>query len=188
MKIHGVRIYRSGFLNVFRATTAAWHDCIFANDFGVTINANGAVEDPLPGLRRTYGSALLAVDVQRRLVLIRGSEFDRWGAAMAFCEGALLPVLHEATPFETLRRLYWDRTFRLTSDTWPVQMRALLHMWDGVFWQLFTTEESDVDTLVRAHSSDPKVKMFFVDLDREYPDPSNAELMAANLPGITGDA
>ena len=109
------------------------------------------------------------------------------GRSHILLRGALLPVLHEATPFENLRRLYWDLTFRLTSDTWPVQMRALLHMWDGVFWQLFTTEESDVDTLVRAHSSDPKVKMFFVHLDREYPDPSNAELKAANLPGITDD-
>ena len=76
----------------------------------------------------------------------------------------------------------------MTSHTWPIEMRALLHMWDGVFWQLFTTEESDVDTLRRAHGGDPRLKMFFVDLDREYPDPSNAELEPANLPRKTGDA
>jgi hypothetical protein len=54
-------------------------------------------------------------------------------------------------------------------------------MWDDVYWQLFTTERLDVDALLRVHTSDPKLKMYFVDFDQEYPDPSNQELQVATL-------
>jgi len=54
-------------------------------------------------------------------------------------------------------------------------------MWDDIYWQLFTTEYSDVEMLIRSHDGDPRLKMYFVDIDREYPDPSNEELRPATL-------
>jgi hypothetical protein len=54
-------------------------------------------------------------------------------------------------------------------------------MWDDIYWQLFTTERSDLDALMRAHTGDPKLEMYFVDLDREYPDPSNQQLQLATV-------
>jgi len=60
-------------------------------------------------------------------------------------------------------------------------MRALLHMWDDIYWQLFTTERSDLDFLIRAHAGDTRLKMYYVDFDREFPDPSNLELKVAAL-------
>jgi hypothetical protein len=53
-------------------------------------------------------------------------------------------------------------------------------MWDDIYWQLFTTDPADLDILIQAHTSDPKLKMYFVDLDREFPDPSNEELQPAS--------
>jgi len=29
-------------------------------------------------------------------------------------------------------------------------MRAVLQMWDDIYWQLFTTEYSDIEILIRA--------------------------------------
>ena len=54
-------------------------------------------------------------------------------------------------------------------------------MWDDIYWQLFTTDRSDLRILIRAHAGDPKLKMCFVDFDREYPDPTNQELQPAFL-------
>jgi hypothetical protein len=107
---------------------------------------------------------------------------------VSFCEGALLPIFRTVPTFELLTRLYYGRDFRLTSETWPVQMRALLQMWDGVYWQMFTTEQTDVDTVIRTHAGDPKFKMYVVDLEREYPDPSNQELEVAVPSSATSDA
>jgi hypothetical protein len=81
--------------------------------------------------------------------------------------------------FDLLKRLYWDSTFQLLAATWPPTMRAMLHMWDDIYWQLFSAMRSDIDDLVRVHSGDPKLKMYYVDIDREYPNPSNQELRPA---------
>jgi hypothetical protein len=57
-----------------------------------------------------------------------------------------------------------------------------------IYWQLFTTEHTDLNALIRAHTGDPKLKMYSVDFDREYPDPSNQELQIAALSEILVEA
>ena|SRR5215469_3240411 len=198
MKIHGIRIYPqsvevvrgfgapifvhgsvsddcSDFFYTFRPLASLWRGHLFAKDF------TRYGEDPMPGLREQFGSSLLAADVKSQLMLLRGDDFAKWGASLDFCEGALLPIFPEPPAFELLNRLFWGRDFRLTSDTWPAGMRAVLHMWDDIYWQYFTTDRPDLDILMQAHAGDPKLEMFFVDLDREYPDPSNQELQPAVL-------
>lgn len=188
MKIHGLRIYRNDHLGIFAPAAPAWRGHVFANTFGVIVNSQLEVEDPLPGLRAQYGSALLAADVKSQFALLRGDDFCRWGKALSFCEGALLQIFREAPPFELLTQLYYGRKFRLTSKTWPKKMRAVLHMWDGVYWQIFTTERLDVDAVINAHAGDLNLKMFVVDLEREYPDPSNEPLEVAFPSGADLDA
>lgn len=187
MTIHGLRIYHRDFVRLFRPVVPAWRGHVLAQDFGVSIGEHG-VKDPVPGLRERYGSGLLAVDVPSQLVHLSADELGRWGASVRDPEGALLPVFREPPSFELLKRLYWGRDFRLTSATWPEGMRALLHMWDGTYWQLFTTERSDIDALIRAHGGDTKLAMYFVDLDQEYPNPSNAKLQRAAPPDAAGGA
>jgi hypothetical protein len=204
MKIHGIRIYPqsvevvrgvgapifvhgsvsddySDFFYAFRPLAALWRGHVFANDFAVGYDERGRREDPMPGLREQFGSSLLGADIDSQLLLLRGDDFEHWGKSMYFCEGAFLPIFRETPSFELLKRLYWGRDFRLTSDTWPSQMRGVLHMWDDIYWQLFTTERSDLDALMRAHTGDPKLEMYFVDLDREFPNPSNQQLQLATL-------
>jgi hypothetical protein len=204
MKIHGLRIYSqfvdvvrgdgapilthgrvsedcSDFFYTFRPLASVWRGHHFANEFGVSYGENMELEDPMPGLREQFGSSLVAADLDSQLLLLRGDDFERWGPSMYFREGAFLPIFRERTAFDLLKRLYWSRDFRLTSESWPSQMRAVLHMWDDVYWQLFTTERLDVDALLRVHIGDPKLKMYFVDFDREYPDPSDQELQLATL-------
>ena len=200
MKIHGVRIYPqsvsvvpgkgapifvhgsvddrcSDFFYIFRPIAALWHGHLIADDFSVTVGGN-----PIPNLRKAYGAAFFDADLKSQLLLLRGDEFLTWGKSRYCCEGAFLPIFREAPGFKLLERLYWDRNFQLSSNTWPPGMKALLHMWDDIYWQFFSAERSDIDLLVRAHAGDPKLKMYFVDFDREFPDPSNQELQPAEMP------
>jgi hypothetical protein len=208
MKIHGIRIYPqsvnvvrgnsaniyvhgsvsedcSDFYYAFRSLATLWRGHVFANDFGISYDENMKLEDPMPALREQFGSSLIAADLESQMLLLKGDDFAGWGASMYFCEGALLPIFRQPPTFDLLKRLFWDRDFRLTSDTWPDEMRALLHMWDDIYWQFFTTEESDLNMIIRAHSGDPKLKLYFVDLDLEYPNPSNQKLQVAALSGET---
>ncbi len=194
MKIHGVRIYPksvqvaqgagasifvhgrvdeevSDFFYIFRPTAPLWKGHLFVNDFARTLG-----EDPLPGLREQYGSSLVDANVATQLLLLRGDDFLTWAAELYTVEGAFLPILRESVPFNLLKCLYWDQTFRLTSDTWPSEMRAVLNMWDDIYWELFSTVRSDIDFIIQFHAGDPRLNMFYVDFDKEYPDPSNEEL------------
>ena len=200
MKIHGVRIYPksvqvvqgkgspifvhgrvdeevSDFFYIFRPTASLWKGHFFANDFMRTLG-----EDPLSGLREQYGSSLVDANVDTQLLLLRGDDFLTWAANLYTVEGALLPIFGESVPFDLLRHLYWEQTFRLNSETWPSEMRAVLHMWDDIYWQLFSTARSDIDFLVQAHAGDPRLDMYYVDFDKEYPDPSNEELQPVSQP------
>ena len=199
MEIHGVRIYPksvqvvqgkgapifvhgrvddrvSDFFYIFRPTARLWKSHLFVNDFGVTYGSHGKIEDPLPELREQYGFSLVDADVKTQLLLLRGDDFYTWAAHFYAIGGAFLPILREPVSFNDLKRLYWDSTFQLTSDTWPAEMRAVLHMWDDIYWQLFSTERSDIDFLIQAHAGDPNLGLYYVEFDKEYPNPSNTPL------------
>ena len=170
----------SDFFYIFRSFTPVLSGHLVANDFPVTYGENG-MEDPIPGLKERYGSAFVCADIDSQIVLLQGDDFLNWGRAAHFCEGAFLPVFRKPPGFSLLKRLFWGRDFRLNSAAWPASMRALLHMWDDMYWQLFTRERSDMDLLIQAHARDPRLKMYFVDLDREFPDPSNETLRPATV-------
>jgi hypothetical protein len=200
-EIHGVRIYPdsvetvpgegatiyvhgtvsedcSDFFYIFRPLAELWRGLYFAKDFPVTYGENG-LEDPLPGLREAYGQSLVKVDLDTQMAILKGDDFLEWGAAYYAVGGALLPIFSEVPSPEVLNDLFWSRTFRLTPATWPETCRAILHMWDDIYWQLFTTVRRDVEQLLAAHSADSRLGIYFVDLEKEYPEPSNLALESA---------
>jgi hypothetical protein len=168
----------SDFFYIFRPLAAVLRGHVVANDCPVSYTDDGTLEDPMPELREQFGASVLSVDVKSHMMLLRGDDFERWGASLRFCEGAFLPIFRRPPTTDLLKHLgRYD--LRLTAETWPEEMRAFLHMWDDIYWQLFSTERSDVDVLIRAHVGDPKLKMYFVDLELEYPLPSNQPLRPA---------
>ncbi|HEX8237899.1 MAG TPA: hypothetical protein VF600_18305 [Abditibacteriaceae bacterium] len=198
MKIHGVRVYPqsvrrvqnngtsiflhgrvsdvSDFFYIFRPTAPLWKGHIFADAFCVSFDLNGNREDPVPHLRERYGTSLMGADVDSKLLLLCGDDFLKWAVHSYHVEGAFLPIFNEVPSFDDLKRVYWEQDFSLSSVSWPSGMRALLHMWDDIYWQLFSTERSDIDFLVQTHAGDPRLEMYYVDFDKEYPDPSNQPL------------
>jgi hypothetical protein len=203
MKIHGVRIYPqsvrknvdsstpiyvhdsvssscSDFFYTFRPIASLWKDCFLAMDFPIGYNDRGELEDPIPSLRQRFGSSLVTVDARSGLALLRGGGFEEWGSSLHFYESAFLPIFDRIPAFELLNHLYWSRDYRLTSENWPNDLRAVLHMWDDVYWQLFTPAQPSVEKLIQTHFKDPKLKMYSVDFDQEFPDPSNQELQIAS--------
>jgi hypothetical protein len=136
-------------------------------EFGVESDSGGLI-DPMVGLRSQYGADLVVAHLETQTVALRGDGFERWSGSMEFVEGAFLLIFDEQPSVELLRKV-WHSDFQLTSATWPPQMRALLHMWDDLYWQFFTVVRADIDALVRAHAGDPKLRMYLVDIDLDYP-------------------
>jgi hypothetical protein len=195
MKIHGVRIYTNyqtvlavdapmyihdslcrecpDFYFLFHPMAEKWRGLLIADSFPVNSNRQGGKEDPTPRLRERFGASLVAADLNTQFMLLHGDNFPQWAPTMAYCEGAFLPIFEEAPGFEVLYEIYQN----LTTETWPARMKALVHMWDDVYWQFFSPDSADMEFLIQAHAKkNPKLEMYFVDFDREYPDPSNEEL------------
>ena len=169
---------------IFHPLVPALGGHVVADDFPLTLDASG-YEDPKPTLRERFGASLVAADVKTQIMLLRGDGFEQWAPDVHFTQGAFLPVFRAEPPFALLKRMFWEPgNFGMTSTTWPTEMRAAIHMWDDMYWQLFTTHRSDVDLLIRAHHGDPKLKLYFVDLDLEYPNPTGEELRPATLADV----
>ena len=133
----------------------------------------------MPALRGQFGSSLFAADVDSRLMLLRGEDFTRWGACMHFVEG-LSPHLPGCPTFKLLKRLYWDHEFRLTSENWPGELTSVLHMWDDIYWQILPRRKPTSTSCFAFRG--PMLKIYWVEFDRKYPDPSNEELLPATHP------
>jgi len=94
-----------------------------------------------------------------------------------FTNCGCLPVFHQPPRFDLLRQLFWSPDFRFTRATWPFGVNFLLHEWDGgVYRQMFSAHAADLQVLIDAHRNDTRLEMYQVDLDREYPKPSNQQL------------
>lgn len=193
-QIEGVRIYgsptdatdqrnrqrpRSEFQRLFERCESLWQGHSIVMDFGVTIGEGGQVENPVPGLKAEFGNSLVAADLESRLLMLDGNCFELWAPHLAHHPGTILTVFRRQPSLKQLRRLYWDRSFRLTSETWPTQMRAVLHEWDDTFWQLFSCVSSDIEGIVRTHGNDDGLSIHPVQIEREFPNPSNAKLKRA---------
>ena len=195
MKIHGVRIYINcqtvlavdapmyihdslchecnDFYFLFHPMAERWRGLLMADTFSATSNQQGGKEDPTPRLREQFGASLVAADLNTQFMLLQGDNFLQWAPTMTYCEGAFLPIFQEAPGFDVLYELFQN----LTSATWPARMKALVHMWDDAYWQFFSPDPSEIEFLIQAHARQKrKLEMYYVDFDREYPDPSNEDL------------
>lgn len=212
MNIHGVRFYSqavqainpndatiflhdrlseatSDFYYHFHPLVDTWRDLFFISDYS-TLNLwyeNEKFRDPEQELKCRFGDDLYAHDTKRQTVILRGGSFSKWAPQLRSCEGMLVYVFGQAPSFELLETLS-SREFSLTPFSWPNELRAVLHNWDDMYWQVFTNEPSDIECLVRYHFDNPRLKMFLVDMDLEFPSPSNRELqpvISVNGRGMT---
>jgi hypothetical protein len=135
-------------------------------------------------LKERFGAALKDADVRTQLMLLEGDKFDEW--APKFADAGLFVLYERAPQFHHVKELVWSRSFHLSEGNWPKGMTSLVHLWDDIYWQFFTTNPADIDVLIQAHREDPRLHMYFVDIDAEYPDPSNKPLTPVlQTPGST---
>lgn len=177
----------SDFWTIFHPIVPMLQGRIAVASFGVAYDENFEMEDPWPALREQFGASLLDATLDGQLMLLDGDGFVDWGLHHADVCGCL-PIFDQRPDHDLARRVYWDHQAPLSSANWPAELRAIIHNWDDIYWQIFSTDPSDIATLIRAHAHDARLKLFRVELDREYPDPSNRPLDAASLDDFVSDA
>jgi hypothetical protein len=175
--IHGQISKRYNDLSyLFLPVSEIWKNVYMARDFGTQYDESGRMADPIPELKTRYGSALVQAYVKPQIAILNGNAFSAWSLEENIYEGAFIPIFSEMPDEKMVSKLFWDNEFKLTSRTWPTELLSFIHMWDDVFWQYFSRDKSEIDLLIEEHLKRKKMRMFHVDLNREYPDPSADEL------------
>ena len=174
----------SDFWYIFRCMVPVFDGLLFADSLGVVYeydeSGNRVEQRALLGAR--YGRHVAACDEQRQLILLQGSGFMSWGMDRRFCQGAFVPLFGEAPSFDTVDELFRGSDEAIRSGAWPDEMRALMYMWDDIYWEYYTREPSDIDRLLLAHQDDRNLKLYRVDIGEDYPNPREVELPVARLP------
>ncbi|MDJ0847384.1 MAG: hypothetical protein QNK04_03280 [Myxococcota bacterium] len=171
----------SDFWYIFRCMVPVFDGLLVADEFSGGLDESGNRVEQRPLLEARYGRHLAACDEQHQLMLLRGSGFMSWGRSRDFCQGAFLPVFDEAPSSDTLHQLFRGSDAEIRSGAWPDPMRALIHMWDDIYWEYYSREPSDIDRLLLAHQDDRNLTLHGVDIREDYPNPRDVELPAARL-------
>jgi hypothetical protein len=163
---------------IFRPLGEFLRSKFITDDFCVCYDERGILEDPVPGLKERYAQNLVGWDLKRQIVFLDGSAFDVWGPNVYSCEGAFHQVFEKGILGGAVGEIHeLDDALADFQDAWPDGLCSIIHMWDDIYWQYFTVDHSEIDLLVEAHRRDTRLKMFEVDVRKEYPDPSNEDLV-----------
>lgn len=114
-------------------------------------------------VENSHGSRLISSGVLAEFGRFIG---DDWAGSILF--SASQPSMSEM--------LQMDRAFDFKS--WSrfqkcPQARAVLHNWDGVYWEIFCKEKGWIERLIAYHHSNKQLCMFKVDPVLDYPNPRN---------------
>ena len=102
------------------------------------------------------------------------------GPLVEECEGTTVCIFKRDVPFAQARAALKDLAkYYLVPDlprTYPDLVDALLHNWDGVYWQIFTRNETYLNKLVTTHARCSGLRGYSVRFEEEFPMPSEKEL------------
>jgi len=164
------------FYYLFSPMMHQWSGSYLATEFAVDLDEVTGEATPVAEVQ-ALGRSIAAMDMERQLMVLQAATFNEWGKELHFFHGALIPVFWEIPDTELLRKFYWDETYMLSSANWPPPLRAVLHLYDDVYWELYSSLEADLQNFIRVHRDNPRLRLYHVELDAEYPTPSNKPLI-----------
>ena len=197
MTIHGVRFYPqtvsttsmsagkilfhrriskkySDLYYIFRPLTAAWADLILEIHCARLGESGDDARAP-KRLHERFGAELEELDFERRTAFVRGSSFPAWAPNAHSIQAEFIRIFDRVPSPQSRKRLDSPH-FKLKPSKWPKELRAVIHMWDDIYWQLFTPDPSYIHTLISRHSNDPLLKAYHVDLNDDFPEPGDKKL------------
>lgn len=169
------------FWYIFKHLAPRWPDCYFAAGFETVSTNRSGIEDPIQALRERYGPDFLAANLQRQTLLLRWAAFELWAVSKLSNEGFAVDVFKGPLSSGDADRLFRPNGLRSISGHWRPNQQAIIHCWDDIYWQMFTTDRSAINELIRIHDGDAKLKLYAVDFAHEFPEPSNRELQPAKI-------
>jgi hypothetical protein len=171
--VHGqIEPGRSDFDVIFRCLYPRWKPlCILSEHWRFE------PEQRRDMLRHVRGGMIWA-NGDTSLILHHARVLERRGRSMQEFEGNTL-LLYAEPPPETLS---WEEYLCIAGHgerSYPAAIRTVLHNFDGIYWEIYSTDPSDLDLLISEHRGNDALQMFRVEFGADFPTPGNRSLQRA---------
>jgi hypothetical protein len=192
--VPGIRFYPSGsslsprrsyFDHIFEPLYPFWRDFVFVDDSGLIrifdCNLNQEQED---ALYRKLDSYIIQSDEDQygnTRKLMTCSVFRDLGKYVYEFEGAGFCLLEPGVTLEHALRIEKAVWGQVLLEELPQGVICLLQNWDGVFWQIFSTDPGYLKTLHAAHGGSVALPAYWVELSEDFPNPRGSSPEAAGM-------
>lgn len=173
--VHGeIESGRSDFDFIFKCLYERWsarfvlseHCCFAENDR----------EDVLMHVK----DGLIWANGETSLLLHEGSFLPSFGREMPEFDGSILVILRDCID----QGFTWKKFLDLANGNLvevgdSAAVCGIVHNFDGVYWELFPADAEELEILLTTHRGNKALKMFWVDIAKDYPTPANRSLAEA---------
>jgi len=184
--LHGtIQEKRSDFDLIFEPLYPLWKDFIFVDDSPlIRIFDSDLTQEQEDDLYRKLDSFVIQTDKDQygnTQNLMKCTVFREFGKYVYEFEGAGLCVLEPSVTLE--------RALRIENEVWgqsslknlPQGVICLVQNWDGVFWQIFSNDQSYLKILQAAHGKSEALPAYWVDLSEDFPNPRGSSPQAVGM-------
>jgi hypothetical protein len=184
--MHGtIQEKRSDFDFIFEPLYPLWKDFVFLDNSGLfhiyDSDLTREEEDRLCEKRDSYVIRREKDHFGNTLELMACSVFGEFGKYVYEFEGAGFCVLEPGISIECALRIEKEVWGLRTLQELPQGVICLLHNWDGVFWQIFSTDLKYLNILQAVHGGSKVVPAYWVELSEDFPNPRGSCPQEVNM-------
>ena len=184
--LHGAILEkRSDFDRVFEPLYPLWMDFVFVDDSGlIRIFDCDLTQEREDDLYRKLDSYVIQRDEDQygnTRKLMSCSVFRDFGKYVYEFEGAGFCVLEPGVTLEHALRIEKEVRGQVLLKELPQGVICLLQNWDGVFWQIFSTDPGYLKTLQAAHGGSEVLPAYWVELSKDFPNPRGSSPQKAEM-------
>jgi hypothetical protein len=171
--VHGqIEAGRSDFDVIFRCLYERWKNLYVLSEHW-RFDA-GSRQETLRHIR----AGLVWANGETSLVLHRAKVLARRGRRMQEFEGNTLFLFAEPP----LDALAWDEylaMFGYGGRSYPSGMIGVLHNFDGIYWEYYSSDQTELDRLLLQHRQSKSLQIYQVEFGADFPTPRNVSLAGA---------
>ena len=177
--LHGtIQGKRSDFDYIFEPLYPSWNDSVFLDESGlIRIFDPDFTQEQENDLHRRLDSYAIQRGNDRfgnSRKLVKCSAFREFGRCVYEFEGAGFCVLESGVTLERALEIEADVWSRRSLKELPQGVICIVQNWDGVFWQIFSTDPAHLQILQAAHADSDVLSAYWVDLSEDFPNPRGA--------------
>lgn len=142
------------------------------SQIGLSYNQNGSFD-----IQYGIDSARLMPSIiyfPIQVAVYKVNELASWSRSVSPSEGACYKFYTKQPDYRNFTRK--DYISYVRTVMWPLHTHSIIHMWDDVYWELFTRSKAVARSFAKYHASTGKSDVYKVDFARDYPNPTNDRL------------